>query len=72
LDAAWATGLGTGGFEGVTRVMELAVCYDHSSLELAWSIFLDITAVFLIMAAFAAMRLIALSGKDPVERFQPA
>ncbi|WP_165349831.1 MULTISPECIES: hypothetical protein [unclassified Mesorhizobium] len=52
--------------------MELAVCYDHSSLELAWSIFLDITAVFLIMAAFAAMRLIALSGKDPVERFQPA
>ncbi|MDX8480726.1 hypothetical protein RFN28_19965 [Mesorhizobium sp. VK24D] len=53
-------------------VMEYAVCYDHSGTALAWSIFLDITAFFLIMAAFAAARLIAISRADSVEPLQIA
>ena len=53
-------------------VMELAVCYDHSGMDLALSIFLDITAFFLIMAPLAAARLIAISRADSIGRLQAA
>ncbi|WP_296747034.1 hypothetical protein [Mesorhizobium sp.] len=52
--------------------MEFAVCYDHSGMDLAWSIFLDITAFFVIMAPLAAARLIAISRADAVGRLQVA
>ncbi|CDX21847.1 conserved hypothetical protein [Mesorhizobium sp. ORS 3324] len=52
--------------------MEYAVCYDHSGIQLAWSIFVDITAFFLIMAAFAAARLITISRADSAAQLQAA
>jgi len=52
--------------------MEFAVCYDHGRIELAWSIFLYITAFFLILAPLAAARLIEISRVDSVERLQIA
>ncbi|WP_189521274.1 hypothetical protein [Mesorhizobium sp. M1B.F.Ca.ET.045.04.1.1] len=39
--------------------MGYAVCYDHSGIDLVWSIFLDITAFFMVMAPLAVARLIA-------------
>ncbi|WP_167524638.1 MULTISPECIES: hypothetical protein [unclassified Mesorhizobium] len=52
--------------------MEFAVCYDHSGIDLAWSIFLGITAVFMILAPLAAARLVAISRADSVGRLQLA
>ncbi|MDX8466181.1 hypothetical protein RFM26_10855 [Mesorhizobium sp. VK23B] len=54
--------------------MEFAVCYDHSGIDLAWSIFLGITAVFVLMAPLAAARLIEIShaDSDSIERLQIA
>jgi|GEM_PF-4734463 len=50
--------------------MELAVCYDHSGFDLAWSIFLDVTAFFALMAPMAVARLIAISREDAAARLQ--
>jgi hypothetical protein len=52
--------------------MEFASCYDQSETVLASSIFLSITAVFIILAAFAAARLIAMSGAGSVDQLQTA
>ncbi|OHV88691.1 hypothetical protein ORS3428_17810 [Mesorhizobium sp. ORS 3428] len=52
--------------------MEYAVCYDHSGIQLAWSIFLDVTAFFVIMAPLAAARLIAISRASRADRLQLA
>ncbi|WFP75012.1 hypothetical protein [Mesorhizobium sp. WSM4906] len=52
--------------------MEFAVCYDHSGTELAWSIFLHITAFLVILAPLAAARLIEISRADSVEQLQIA
>jgi hypothetical protein len=49
--------------------MEFASCYDQSGIVLA---FLNITAVFTILAAFAGARLIAMSGGTPPEQIQTA
>ncbi|WP_167449234.1 hypothetical protein [Mesorhizobium hawassense] len=53
-------------------MMEYAVCYDHSGLNLAWSIFLDITAFLALMAPLAVARLIAISRADAGAKLQPA
>ncbi len=52
--------------------MEFASCYDQSGTVLASSIFLTVTAVFIVLAGFAALRLIAISGRMPVEKLQAA
>lgn len=52
--------------------MDYAVCYDHSGVVLAGSIFLDITAVLLIVASLAAARLISTSRADTIGRLQIA
>ena len=52
--------------------MEFAVCYDNSATVLASEIFLTVTAVFVVMAVFAAARLIALSAASSTERLQAA
>ncbi|TGR86589.1 hypothetical protein EN866_29890 [Mesorhizobium sp. M2D.F.Ca.ET.223.01.1.1] len=53
-------------------VMEFAVCYDHSGLNLAWSIFVDITAFFALMAPLAMARLIEISREDAGAELQLA
>lgn len=45
--------------------MGFAVCYDHGGMDLALSIFLGVTAVFMLMAPLAVARLIAISRADP-------
>lgn len=50
--------------------MGYAVCYDHSGIDLAWSIFLDITAFFMLMTPLAVARLLAISRANSVERLQ--
>jgi len=50
--------------------MEFAVCYDHSGL--GWSIFLDVTTFFALMAPLAITRLIEISRQDAVAQLQPA
>ncbi|WP_156751037.1 MULTISPECIES: hypothetical protein [unclassified Mesorhizobium] len=52
--------------------MEFAVCYDHSVIDLAWSIFLSITTVFMFLAPLAVARLIAILRGAPVARLQTA
>jgi hypothetical protein len=52
--------------------MGFAVCYDHSGIDLAWSIFLGITAVFMLMAPLAAARMVAISRADSVGQLQTA
>lgn len=52
--------------------MEYLSCYDPSGIEFAWSIFLNITAVSIILAAVAAARLIVLSRVGSVEQLQTA
>ncbi|WP_189434567.1 hypothetical protein [Mesorhizobium sp. M1E.F.Ca.ET.041.01.1.1] len=52
--------------------MELAVCFDHSGIDLAWSIFLGTTAVLMVMAPLAVARLVAISRADSVGRLQIA
>jgi hypothetical protein len=52
--------------------MEFAVCYDNSATVLASSIFLTITAAFIILSAFAAARLIALSTASSADGLQAA
>jgi hypothetical protein len=52
--------------------MEFAVCYDHSGFDLAWSIFLDATAFFALMAPLAIARLVEISREDAVVRLQAA
>ncbi|WP_167392374.1 hypothetical protein [Mesorhizobium sophorae] len=49
--------------------MEFASCYDQGGIVLA---FLNITAVFTILAAFAGARLIAMSDRMPPEQIQTA
>lgn len=60
-----------GGLEGQSA-MEYLSCYDPSGIEFAWSIFLNITAVSMILAAVAATRLIVLSHARSVEQLQTA
>ncbi|WP_292573794.1 hypothetical protein [Mesorhizobium sp.] len=52
--------------------MELAVCFDHSGIGLAWSVFLDIMGVFLIIAPLAAARLVAISRANRTAQLQLA
>jgi len=52
--------------------MEFASCYDQSGTVLASSIFLIVTAVLIVLAGFAAARLIARSGAGSVELLQAA
>ncbi|EHH11666.1 hypothetical protein MEA186_12898 [Mesorhizobium amorphae CCNWGS0123] len=52
--------------------MEFASCFDQSGTVLASTIFLDITAVLIILAAFAAARLITTSGAGSIERLRTA
>ncbi|ESY60721.1 hypothetical protein LB577_03955 [Mesorhizobium sp. B283B1A] len=52
--------------------MEFASCYEQSASIFASSAFLNMTAIFVILAAFAAARLIALSGTGSVDRLQIA
>ncbi|EHH11662.1 hypothetical protein GCM10007880_48810 [Mesorhizobium amorphae] len=47
--------------------MEFASCYDQSAIVLA---FLNVTAVFIILTAFAGARLIAVSGRMPAGQLQ--
>jgi hypothetical protein len=49
--------------------MELS-CLDQSGGILASTMFLNITAVFMILAAFAVVHLIAMSGEGSVEQLQ--
>jgi hypothetical protein len=51
--------------------MELS-CYDQSGSIFASPAFLNVTAVFIILAAFAVARLIAMSRADSLDQFQPA
>jgi hypothetical protein len=51
--------------------MELS-CFDQSGSILASTMFLNITAVFIILAAFAAARLISMSGAASVDQLQTA
>ncbi|CDX16153.1 conserved hypothetical protein [Mesorhizobium plurifarium] len=55
-----------------SSVMEFAVCYDHSSFDLARSIFLDVTAFFALMAPWAIARLVEISREDGAARLQAA
>ena len=50
--------------------MEFASCYDQSASIFASSAFLNVTAVFIILAAFAAARLIGMSRSD-IDQTQP-
>lgn len=52
--------------------MEFASCYDQSGTIRAWSIFLTVTAVFIVLAAGAAVRSIAMSVASSVEQLQTA
>jgi uncharacterized membrane protein (DUF485 family) len=52
--------------------MEFASCYDQSGTVLASSIFLTVTAIFIVLAAFSAARLTAMSGAGSVEQIQTA
>lgn len=52
--------------------MEFASCYDQSGTVLASSVFLTVTAVFIVLAAVAAVRLITMSGASSVEQLQTA
>ncbi|CDX40839.1 hypothetical protein P9273_17600 [Mesorhizobium sp. WSM4935] len=52
--------------------MEFAVCYDHSGFDLAWSIFLDVTAFFALMTPWAIARLVEISREDGAARLQAA
>lgn len=52
--------------------MEFASCYVQSGSIFASSDFLSVTAVFIILAAFAAARLIAMSGERSVDQLQTA
>jgi len=49
--------------------MELS-CYDSSGSIFASPAFLNLTAVFIILAAFAAARLIAMSRADSLDQLQ--
>jgi hypothetical protein len=51
--------------------MEFASCHDSSATMFASSIFLGVTAVFIVLAAVAAARLIS-GFADPVGQAQPA
>ncbi|MER9167327.1 hypothetical protein NKI12_08070 [Mesorhizobium australicum] len=51
--------------------MEFASCYDQSAMVLTSQLFLSVTLVFIIMAAFAARRLLSMSGRT-VEQLQTA
>jgi hypothetical protein len=53
-------------------VMEFAVCYDHSGFDMAWSIFLDVTAFFALMAPLAIARLVEISREDGAAELQVA
>lgn len=55
-----------------SSVMEFAVCYDHSGFNLAWSIFLDVTAFFALMTPWAVVRLVEISREDGAARLQAA
>ncbi|TWI36485.1 hypothetical protein IQ26_02998 [Mesorhizobium tianshanense] len=50
--------------------MEFASCYVQDGPVLASSIFLTVTAAFMVLAAIAAARLIAMSGANSVEQPQ--
>ncbi|WP_181178604.1 hypothetical protein [Mesorhizobium sp. B4-1-3] len=52
--------------------MEFAVCYGHSGFDLAWSIFLDVTAFFALMTPWAIARLVEISREDGAARLQAA
>ncbi|MDX8447932.1 hypothetical protein [Mesorhizobium captivum] len=52
--------------------MGYAVCYDHSGIDVAWSIFLDITAFFMLMAPLAVARLLAISRANGTTQLQAA
>ncbi|RJT36128.1 hypothetical protein D3227_20655 [Mesorhizobium waimense] len=69
--AVWGHWIEVSGFEGVSA-MEFASCFDQSGTVLASTIFLSITAVFIILAAFAAARLITTSGAGSIERLRTA
>ncbi|PWJ94939.1 hypothetical protein C8D77_1011625 [Mesorhizobium loti] len=49
--------------------MELS-CFDQSGGIFASTMLLNITAVFMILAAFAAVRLTAMSGEGSIEQLQ--
>ena len=49
--------------------MELS-CYDQSGSIFASPAFLNLTAVFIILAAFDVARLIAMSRADSLDRLQ--
>ena len=53
-------------------VMEFAVCYGHNGLDLARSIFLDVTAFFALMAPMAIARLVEMAREDAAARMQVA
>ncbi|WP_167458453.1 hypothetical protein [Mesorhizobium kowhaii] len=50
--------------------MEFASCYVQSTSIFASSAFLDVTAVFMILAAFAGARLIAMSDAGSFDQLQ--
>ncbi len=52
--------------------MEFAVCYGHTGLDLARSIFVDITAFFALVAPLAMARLIEISREDAAGELQLA
>jgi len=52
--------------------MEFASCYDQSASIFASTMFLNITAFLIILAAFAVVRLASISGQDSVSRLQTA
>ncbi|RVD64106.1 MAG: hypothetical protein EOQ39_20005 [Mesorhizobium sp.] len=56
------------GFKGCSA-MELS-CFDGGILASTMS--LNVTAVFIILAAFAAFRLVAMSGEGSVDQLQTA
>ncbi|WP_181591933.1 hypothetical protein [Mesorhizobium atlanticum] len=53
-------------------MMEFAVCYDHSGFDLAWSIFLDLTAFLALMTPWAIARLIEIAREDAATGLQVA
>lgn len=52
--------------------MEFASCYVQDGTVLASSIFLTVTAAFIVLAAVAAGRLIAMSGASSADQLQTA
>lgn len=52
--------------------MEFASCYVQDGTVLASSIFLTVTAAFVVMGAIAGARLIAMSGARFVDQLQTA